>query len=146
MSQKTPLRDTVGYMLAQVCRLHRQRADVLLNQIGLHVGQEMFLCGLWANEGVTQTELAEILQLQPATVSNTLQRLEREKIIERRDDLDDQRVSRVYTTEKGRNLERLVNEKWSQLESEAFDGFTVEERVLLRRLLQLAYRNLAETE
>ncbi len=146
MSQKIPLRDTVGYMLAQVCRLHRQRADVLLNQIGLHVGQEMFLCGLWANEGVTQTELAEILQLQPATVTNTLQRLEREKIIERRDDLDDQRVSRVYTTEKGRNLERLVNEKWSQLESEAFDGFTVEERVLLRRLLQLAYRNLAEME
>ena len=146
MSQKIPFRDTVGYMLAQVCRLHRQRADVLLNQIGLHVGQEMFLCGLWANEGVTQTELAEILQLQPATVTNTLQRLEREKIIERRDDLDDQRVSRVYTTEKGRNLERLVNEKWSQLESEAFDGFTVEERVLLRRLLQLAYRNLAEME
>ncbi len=146
MSQKIPLRDTVGYMLAQVCRLHRQRADVLLNQIGLHVGQEMFLCGLWANEGVTQTELAEILQLQPATVTNTLQRLEREKIIERRDDLDDQRVSRVYTTEKGRSLERLVNEKWSQLESEAFDGFTVEERVLLRRLLQLAYRNLAEME
>ncbi len=143
MSQKIPLRDTVGYMLAQVCRLHRQRADVLLNQIGLHVGQEMFLCGLWANEGVTQTELAEILQLQPATVTNTLQRLEREKIIERRDDLDDQRVSRVYTTEKGRSLERLVNEKWSQLESEAFDGFTVEERVLLRRLLQLAYQNLA---
>ena len=106
MSQKIPLRDTVGYMLAQVCRLHRQRADVLLNQIGLHVGQEMFLCGLWANEGVTQTELAEILQLQPATVTNTLQRLEREKIIERRDDLDDQRVSRVYTTEKGRNLEQ----------------------------------------
>ena len=79
-------------------------------------------------------------------MTNTLQRLEREKIIERRDDLDDQRVSRVYTTEKGRNLERLVNEKWSQLESEAFDGFTVEERVLLRRLLQLAYRNLAEME
>ena len=31
MSQKIPFRDTVGYMLAQVCRLHRQRADVLLN-------------------------------------------------------------------------------------------------------------------
>ena len=146
MSPEIPLRDTVGYMLAQVCRLHRQRADVLLNQIGLHVGQEMFMLGLWGNEGVTQTELAEILQLQPATVTNTLQRLERENFIERRDDLDDQRVSRVYATEKGRDLEGLVNEKWCQLESEAFDGFTVEERVLLRRLLQQAYRNLAATD
>ena len=146
MPSKIPLRDTVGYMLAQVCRLHRQRADVLLNQIGLHVGQEMIMLGIWGNEGVTQTELAEMLQLQPATVTNTLRRLEREEIIERRGDLDDQRVSRVYATEKGRNLERLVNDKWSQLESEAFDGFSVEERVLLRRLLQQAHRNLTERE
>ena len=144
MAHEIPLKDTVGYMLAQVCKLHRQRADVLLNQVGLHVGQEMFLSRLWESEGVTQTELAEHLLLQPATVTNSLRRLEREGIIERRDDSSDQRISRVFTTEKGRHLEEPVNDKWSQLEAETFDGFTVEERLLLRRLLQQAYRNLAE--
>lgn len=143
MAHEIPLKDTVGYILAQVCKLHRQRADVLLNQIGLHVGQEMFLCRLWEIDGVTQTELAEDLLLKPATVTNTLRRLERENIVERRDDSSDQRISRVHTTEKGRHLEEPVNEKWSQLEAETFDGFTVEERLLLRRLLQQAYRNLA---
>ena len=144
MAHEIPLKDTVGYILAQVCKLHRQRADVLLNQIGIHVGQEMFLSRLWESEGVTQTELAEHLLLQPATVTNSLRRLEREGIIERRDDSNDQRISRVFTTEKGRQLEEPVNEKWSQLEAETFDGFTVEERLLLRRLLQQAYRNLVE--
>ena len=141
--RKIPLKETVGYMLAGVCKLHRQRADVLLNQIGLHVGQEMLLCQLWEREGVTQTELAEGMGLQPATVTNMLRRLEREDFVERREDLEDQRVSRVYTTEKGRELECEVGEKWNQLEKEAFDGFSAEERVLLRRLLLQVYQNLA---
>ena len=49
----------------------------------------------------------------------------------------------MYTTEKGRGLEDSVNEKWCQLELEAFAGLSVEERVLLRRLLLQVYRNLA---
>ena len=143
MAHTIPLKDTVGYMLAQVCKLHRQRADVLLNKVGLHVGQEMFLSELWENEGVTQTELAERLLLQPATVTNTLQRLEREGLVARRADMEDQRVSRVYLTAKGRNLEEPVLLQWSQLEQESFAGLNVEEAVLLRRLLLQAYRNLA---
>ena len=133
MAHEVRLQDTFGYMLAQLCRLHRQRADVLLNEIGLHVGQEMILCVLWESEGVTQTELAEHLQVQPATVTNTLQRLEREGFVERREDSKDQRVSRVYTTEEGRNLKMAVQEKWSQLEEESFGGLSTEEGVLLRR-------------
>ena len=130
-------------MVAQVCKLHRQRADNLLNSIGLHVGQEMFLTELWQKDGITQTELAEQLLLQPATVTNTLRRLEREGMVERRNDSDDQRVSRVYITEKGRGLEDSVNQKWIQLESESFAGLSLEERLLLRRLLLQVYRNLA---
>ena len=99
-SPRIPLKDTVGYMLAHACKHHRQRADELLNEIGLHVGQEMLLCGLWEKEGVTQTELAEYVMIQPATVTNMLQRLERGGFVERRPDIEDQRVSRVYTTEK----------------------------------------------
>ena len=137
------IKDSVGYTLAQVCKLHRQRADNLLNTIGLHGGQEMFLTELWRKDGISQTELAEQLSLQPATVTNSLRRMEREDIVERHDDSDDQRVSRVYLTGKGHGLEGPVEEKWGQLESEAFAGFSLEERVLLRRLLLQVYQNLA---
>ena len=142
MSDARTLASTVGYVLAQACHLHRQRADVLLNHLGVHVGQEMFLCELWANEGITQTELAERLLLQPATVTNSLQRMEREGFVERRTDAEDQRISRVYLTDKGRNLEESIQEKWSQLEQESFGNLTIEEAVLLRRLLLQVYQNL----
>ena len=130
-------------MLAQACRHHRQRAEELLNDIGLHTGQEMLLCALWEKEGITQTELADYLMLRPATVTNTLQRLEREGFVERRPDIEDQRISRVYTTPKGRDIEKAVQEKWSQLEQESFGALSVEESVLLRRLLLQVYQNLS---
>ena len=138
------LNDTVGYMLAQVCKLHRQHADSLLNQVGLHVGQEMLLNQLWESGGVTQSQLAERMLLQPATVTNMLRRLERAGVVERREDANDQRISRVYMTAKGEELKAAVNELWNRLEEQTFAGFTLEERILLRRLLQHAYWNLAD--
>ena len=143
MTDSVSLPGTVGYMLAQTCKLHRQRAEVLLNEIGLHAGQEMILCALWENEGVTQTELAECLLIQPATVTNALKRLEREGFVYRREDPDDQRVSRVFVTDEGRSLKAAVEEKWSQLEEESFGDFSVEDGALLRRLLHRAYERLA---
>ncbi len=137
------IKSTTGYMLAQACKHHRQRAEVLLNEIGLHVGQEMLLSGLWEKEGLTQTELADYVMIQPATVTNMLQRLERAGIVERRPDAEDQRISRVYATKKGRGLKEAVEEQWGKLEQESFAGFSIEERVLLRRLLLQVYRNLA---
>ena len=130
-------------MLAQACKLHRQRAEALLNEIGLHVGQEMLLSSLWEKEGLTQTELADCMMIQSATVTNMLQRMERSGFVERRPDAKDQRISRVYATEKGRGLEEAVEEQWGRLEQESFAGFSVEERVLLRRLLLQVYRSLA---
>ena len=143
ISDKTPLKSSVGYTLALACKLHRQRAEVLLSEIGLHVGQEMLLSGLWENEGITQTELAEYVGIQPATVTNMLQRLEREGIVDRKADFQDQRISRVYTTEKGRDMEEKVQQQWARLEQESFGGLSVEEKILLRRLLLQVFQNLA---
>ncbi len=103
----------------------------------------MILCALWENEGVTQTELAECLLIQPATVTNALRRLERKGFVYRRDDSDDQRVSRVFVTEEGRNLKAAVEEKWSRLEEDSFGDLSAEDEALLRRLLHRAYERLA---
>ena len=142
MQDCAPLPETMSYLLAQVCKLHRQRADDLLNEIGLHVGQEMMLCALWEREGVTQTELGEQLGVQPATVTNGLRRLERKGLVERMPDADDQRATRVFPTAEGRQRKADVEEKWDQLEQVSFTGFTGRERDLLRALLSRVHENL----
>ena len=142
-ADRTPLPETLGYLLAHVCKLHRQRAETLLNEIGLHAGQEMVLTGLWEHEGMTQTELAERVMIRPATVTSMLQRLERAGLVERKTDTKDQRISRVYSTEKGRNMEKAVQDMWRILEKESFGCLSTDEQLLLRQLLAKVFQNLS---
>src|SRR5215510_10922216 len=92
--------ESLGYLVAQICKAHRNRAQALLQaQVSLHVGQEMLLLHLWQSDGITQSELAEDICVQPATLTRSLDRLTQMGLVERRVDAQDQRVSRVYLTE-----------------------------------------------
>ena len=133
----------VGYQLVQLSRAHRNRADVLLGQLGLHAGQEMTLFRLWQEEGLTHTQLAESLCVEPPTLSRMLQRMEAAGLLTRQPDAEDARISRVYLTDRGRSLEKPVLEAWNRLEDETVQGLTETEQLLLRRLLMQLRANLS---
>lgn len=133
---------TIGYLLVGVCRAHRNRAAEALGRIGLHVGQEWVLLHLREREGVTQSELAEVCAVEGPTMSKALRRMETAGLVARREDATDARVSRVYLTEQGRTLCGAVDDVWSELERQTTASLSLEERVLLRRLLLQLERNL----
>ena len=141
MTQK-PFPDTIGALLVQICRAHRNKAQELLARIDLHPGQEFLLLNLWPQDGLTHTEVAEHLCVQPATVSRMLDRLVKTGLVQRRMDADDQRVSRVYLTEKGQGLLGPIEQAWQELEDISFANLTLEERLLLRRILLQVNENL----
>jgi DNA-binding MarR family transcriptional regulator len=141
MVQK-PFSETTGALLVQICRAHRNKAQELLSQIDLYPGQEFLLASLWPQDGLTHTEVAENLCVQPATVTRMLDRLETAGLVQRRTDSGDQRISRVYLTEKGGNLVRPIERTWQELEEISFANLSLEERLLLRRLLLQVYHNL----
>jgi MarR family transcriptional regulator, organic hydroperoxide resistance regulator len=136
--------ETLGYLMVQICKAHRNKAQELLAQIDLHVGQEMLLMHLSTGDGMTQSELAEEICIQPATLTRSLDRLSRSGLVERRVDAEDQRVSRVYLTDAGRALDQSIEQVWRELEALSFANLTTEERVLLRRLLLQVYANLQQ--
>jgi len=138
--------ESTGYLLAHVCKTHRNKAGELLATINLYVGQEMFLLQLWKQDGLSLTEMAELVHVQPATASRMLDRMESAGLVERRQDLDDGRVSRIFVTQEGINLREPVREVWAELESISMAKLTPEERILLRRLLLQVYQNLADQE
>lgn len=136
------MEETISYLLAQVCKAHRVAANEALSETGLHVGQEMMLHRLWNECGLTQSDLARQLCVEAPTVTRMLQRMEQSELIERAVDTEDGRVSRVHVTEKGRALKGEIEQSWQKLETKALGGFTVEERLLLRRMLMHLYDNL----
>jgi DNA-binding MarR family transcriptional regulator len=137
-----PIRDYIGFRMIQALRAHRNRAEAAFTKLGLHTGQEWMLFQLWDEEGQTQSQLVANLCVEPPTVTKTLDRLERVGLVERRQDPDDARVSRVFLTAKGRDLEAEVRKIWEDLEALTTDGLSDAERALLRRLLSHIYHNL----
>ena len=98
----TPFHDTTGYLLTQVCKLYRAISNERLEAVGLHKGQELILCELWKSPGLTQSALVEHLCVQPSTLTNALNSMERAGLVQRRTDAEDQRVSRVYLTDQAK--------------------------------------------
>jgi DNA-binding MarR family transcriptional regulator len=138
--------ESLDFLLAQVCRLHHSRARTLLEEFGLFRGQPPLLFALWEREGLTHSELAEHLHVQPATITKMIKRMGRAGFVERSQDAEDQRVSRVYLTDAGRNIRDAVEGVLRELEKQTFAGFSSEECALLNRFLLRIRNNLMHEE
>jgi DNA-binding MarR family transcriptional regulator len=136
--------ESIDYLLAQICRLHHARAHTLLETLGLYHGQPPLLRALWKQEGLTHSELAAQLHVQPATMTKMVKRMEKAGFVERKSDPDDHRVSRVYLTDAGRDVQTQVEQVWHTLESETFAEFTIAEHALLRRFFLQMRENLLQ--
>src|SRR5258706_15635706 len=95
----------------------------------------MFLWHLWREDRLPQSQMVERMCVEPVSVSKMLDRLERTGLVERRQDSEDSRSSRVYLTEQGHRSQRAVRDIWTDLEQRIAAGFDVEERIVLRRVL-----------
>lgn len=140
--------DLVGHMiggqLVRAEKAHQRLGSERLKQMGLYVGQEMLLLSLQKEDGVTQSQLATIHDVDLSTITKVVQRMERAGLVERRADLDDARISRVYLTEQGRSLCEPAWQMWLDLEKQLTQGLTETERILLRRLLETIATNLEQ--
>jgi len=132
----------IGLLLGQICRLNHGHMYAVLEELGLYRGQPYVLRILGEEDGLPHSELARRMRVTPATVSHMVRRMERAGFVVRRPDPEDQRISRVYLTDKGWATHGRLHEVWEEIEAQAFGGFTAEERVLLRRFLLQVRDNL----
>jgi MarR family transcriptional regulator for hemolysin len=92
-----------------VARLLKTYADQRARQYGMTRAQWAVLFRLDRSEGLKQSELAELLDLQPITLTRLLDRLAQNGLIERRADPNDRRANRLFLTPAARPLlERLT--------------------------------------
>ena len=130
-----PVKETTGFALAKVCRVHRGNVGGMLAEFGLHVVQDMVLIELWQADGLRGGELACRLGVEPPTVTKMLRRLENFGLVERRPDPADARSFRVYLTREGRNLEDPVSRCFERAEEKTLTGLEPSERREFARLL-----------
>jgi DNA-binding MarR family transcriptional regulator len=136
--------ESISFLLGMIGKAQRSRANEALSETGLYAGQERVLLELSKQDGLTQSQLVETMCVQPPTVSKMLDRMEKTGLVERHPDAEDSRVTRVCLTDQGRNLNEDVCALWHDLEARVIEGLSIEERIILRRLLLQIYENLTK--
>jgi len=135
-------KDSLYLVFLEILRVHYYRTHVLLDKIGVYPGQPPLLFILNKNDGLSQKEIADKLGIKPSTITVMLKRMESVNLVCRKQDSEDQRISRVYLTEEGRSLCEKAKEITVLLQDECFGNFTAEEKIIFRRLLMQMRDNL----
>jgi len=131
MRPRNPRRE-FAFLLNDVARLLRTLADQRARQFGMTRAQWAVLVRLEHAEGLKQSELAELLDLQPITLTRLVDRLCANGLIERRADPNDRRAKRLYLTAQARPLmDRLAELGGHMMETvlEGFDLKTIERMI-----------------
>jgi DNA-binding MarR family transcriptional regulator len=90
--------------LVESSRLLRNYIDHRAKERGTTRAQWIVLFRLRQQEGLSQVDLAEVLELQPISLVRLLDRLVEHGLLERRHDPKDRRANRLFLTERGRQL------------------------------------------
>jgi DNA-binding MarR family transcriptional regulator len=136
----------VSNAIIRVTRLHRARARQLLREVGLRPGQELILMHLWDAGPQRQTELMRVFDTDSASMTRSVQRLERAGLVQRDADPADRRATRVRSTPAGRELRALIEGLWADLESMTTAGMSQSHQAELLSRLAQAEQNLMAGE
>lgn len=117
-----------GFLLNDVARLMRTAYDRRIRKLGLTRAQWWVLTHLYRSNGVSQTELAETLEIEKPTLGRLLDRLEAKGWVRREHDASDRRVWRVHLTDEVEPALRTMRTIAADLRRDALTGISAAER------------------
>ncbi len=114
----------------------------VLEQHGIHAGQNFILERLWERDGQTPGEIAEAIGVEGPTVVRALQRMAAAGLVVRKNHPTDGRQIAIHLTPAGARLRTLVPRALRRVEAQAFAEFSDRERSELLELLDRISANL----
>lgn len=132
-------------LLVTQSMMHKQLLSEL-RDTGLTLGQPKVLEYLRAHDGANQREIARACQVEAATLTSLLNRMEERGLLERRTQPGDRRSYFIFLTPLGADLARQVAETFCRLEEAAFRGVDPERRRQFLETLRQVRDNLAGKE
>lgn len=138
--------DSIGFLLNDTARLYRRTLDGMLRDLGMTSLQWRTVARLKREPGMRQSELADLLEVEPITLSRMIDRLADSGMVCRKPDPNDRRAWNLYLTDKTDGLIRHLEEEARRVEERALGGLSIEERALLAGLVEKIRANLSRKE
>jgi len=151
MDQKTPgfsfpLENSTGYLLRKT---HRSFARAMQQQIaprGVTIGMWYFLRILWEEDGLTQRELSQRIEMMEPTTATALRNMEERNLVRRVRNATDKRKVNIFLTEEGLALREVLLPYARAVNDAALAGVSPEDIACFRRVLGQMRTNLGPGE
>jgi len=137
---------SAGYLANHMARLFARRLRARIGKLGLTVGQFPVLLELWEGDGLTQKQLRVRLDIEQATIANTLSRMERDGLIRRTREGRDAREQRVWLTERARALRAPAHAAAEEQNDTAMASLSEAERARFLHDMERIIAGMRESE
>ena len=146
MKDDKPLRDIYFFWMDRAMKAQRKATARLFKALGVKLtpDQWIILKSLYDESHLTQRQLAEAVSKDPASITRTLDLLEKEESIERKQ--VDRRTFTVLLTNKGKALVERVIPEAVKYRQKGIEGISNAEMETFHKVLSTIYNNFSEDE
>lgn len=134
---------SLPYLLSDSARLLRRAFDARVRALGMTSRQARLLLILHVTEGENQGYYAELLEVEPISLTRMVDRMEEAGLIERRRDPADRRAWRLFLTDRSRCVIDQVRDSLTGLEDEMLAGLEPQQRKALGQMLESIRENFS---
>lgn len=136
------LREHTGYLITDVARLYRTALDRKMLRFDLTRSQWWLISFLIYFDGITQQQLADLMDVGKAGVTKLLDRLEQKGMVKRVSDSTDARQKRVFLSEHVKPLAVEVDHEITAVADTSLKALTTEEVAQFNKLITKIRQNL----
>lgn len=98
----------IGYTITDVARLMRTVFERRVRALGLTRAQWLVIARVHRRPGLSQSEIADLLEIEKASAGRLIDRMQAKGWLERRDDRSDRRVNRLHLTDKAEQIHSAI--------------------------------------
>ena len=137
--------ETLPFEIGETAHALRKAFDRRACGLGVTRAQWKLLFRLERNPGLRQIELADMLDIEPITLSRIVDRLEEARLVERVADPADRRAWRLHVTRKAQPLIEKLRGIANEMTAHAFEGVSPEHLKIAREVLGRVRENASRT-
>lgn len=135
----------MGFLVNRLGRMFAAALQERIVPLGLTIGAFPVLLALWDRDGRSQREIAASLPMDETTLVRTLDRMQRDGLVERSRDAQDRRRVLVTLTDRGRALREPALAAADAVNAQALAGLSAGDAEIARRLMTRMIEGLAQS-
>lgn len=128
--------------IGMIARALDSISNIEFKEFDLTKGQYLYIVRIFENPGIIQEQLIDLIKVDRSTATRALQKLEASGFIEKKSDMTNKKIKRLFPTEKGKTVYPFIKSENEYSDQMALEGFSQEETDAAFQLLQRIRKNV----